>query len=78
MPSMPRSASSSNDLPQIGRRPPNPSVPMLSGLMWVVVGVVILVAFRASWHVVVGIVCIGIGALFVRGGVVAARRQTRR
>ncbi|HKA03804.1 MAG TPA: hypothetical protein VKD67_05725 [Acidimicrobiales bacterium] len=62
---------------QVGRRPPLPAVPIMSGLMWVVVGVVILVAFTASWKWIVGIVCIGVGLLFLRGGLAAYLRQHR-
>jgi hypothetical protein len=64
--------------PQVGRRPPNPTVPLLSGLMWFVVGCIVLFAFSAGWHIAVGIACIGVGGLFVRGALAAARRQTRR
>jgi hypothetical protein len=50
---------------------------MLTGLMWVVVGVVIMVSFRAGWRYVVGAVSIGIGALFLRGGLTALSRRAR-
>jgi hypothetical protein len=52
-------------------------VPLLSGAMWVVVGIFILVSFSAGWKYVVGAVCIGVGLLFLRGGLVAYLRQHR-
>jgi hypothetical protein len=64
-------------LGQVGRRPPQPAVPLLSGVMWIVVGIVIIVAFTAGWKYVAGIVCIGIGILFLRGGLVALARRDR-
>ena len=54
-----------------------PAVPLFSGIMWIVVGVVILVGFTAGWKWIVGIVCIGVGLLFVRGGLAAYVRQHR-
>jgi hypothetical protein len=62
---------------QVGRRPPVPGVPIMTGLMWIIVGVVILVWFTAGWKWAVGIVCIGVGLLFLRGGLVAYVRQRR-
>jgi hypothetical protein len=62
---------------QVGRRPPVPAVPLFSGVMWIVVGVVILVGFTAGWKWIVGILCIGVGLLFVRGGLAAYLRQHR-
>jgi hypothetical protein len=43
--------------------------------MWVIVGVAILVGFHAGWKWAVGLVCIGIGLLFMRGGLVAVVRR---
>lgn len=62
---------------QVGRRPPVPAVPIMSGLMWIVVGVVVLIWFTAGWKWAVGIVCIGVGLLFLRGGLAAYVRQRR-
>jgi len=64
--------------PQVGRRPPQPLVPIVSGVMWIVVGIVVLVRFTAGWRYVVGIVAIGIGLLFLRGGAAALARQAER
>jgi hypothetical protein len=61
---------------QVGRRPPNPVVPLLTGVMWIIVGVVIVVWFDAGWRFVVGFVCIGVGGLFVRGGLAALIRRS--
>ena len=46
--------------------------------MWVVVGIVVLVAFDATWKYVVGLVAIGVGVLFLRGGLTAVVRQDER
>jgi hypothetical protein len=54
-----------------------PAVPIMSGLMWIVVGLVVLIGFTAGWKWAVGIVCIGVGLLFLRGGLVAYVRQRR-
>jgi len=54
-----------------------PAVPVLTGLMWVCVGVVIMVWFTAGWKWIVGSVCVGIGLLFLRGGLAAYVRQHR-
>ena len=62
---------------QVGRRPPNPMVPIVSGVMWIVIGVIMMTSFTASWRYVVGAVCIGVGLLFVRGGLAAFIRQSR-
>jgi hypothetical protein len=43
--------------------------------MWIIVGIVALATFKASWKYVVGIFAIGVGLLFLRGGVVALVRQ---
>lgn len=62
----------------VGRRPPQPLVPLATGLMWIIVGVVILIWLTASWKYVAGIVAIGIGVLFARGGLAALIRQSNR
>jgi hypothetical protein len=66
-----------NAIGQVGRRPGSPSMPLIIGVMWVAVGVVILVTFTASWRFIVGIVCIGVGGLFIRGGLAAIVRRSR-
>ena len=53
-------------------------MPVLAGLMWLVVGIIALVTFTASWKYVVGIVAIGVGLLFLRGGITALVRQDAR
>lgn len=52
-------------------------VPIVSGVMWIVIGVIMMTSFTASWRYVVGAVCIGVGLLFVRGGLAAFIRQSR-
>jgi hypothetical protein len=63
---------------QVGRRPPQPMVPIVSGVMWIVVGIVVLVSFHAGFKFVIGIFAIGVGLLFLRGGLTAAARQQQR
>ena len=81
MPDKPRSKRS-HPVPltasQVGRRPPRPVIPVITGLMWIAVGIVALATFTSSWKVIVGVVAIGIGALFLRGGIVAFARQGAR
>jgi hypothetical protein len=63
---------------QVGRRPPQPFVPIITGLMWIAVGATALIWFDASWRYVVGIFAIGVGLLFLRGGLAAIVRQNER
>ena len=47
--------------------------------MWLAVGVVVLVDVSASWHLIPGIVAIGIGLFFLRGAAASlVRRDARR
>jgi hypothetical protein len=62
---------------QVGRRPSPPLVPLLSGTMWIIVGIAMFVVLTAGWRFIVGGVCIGVGLLFVRGGLVAIVRRSR-
>jgi hypothetical protein len=52
-------------------------VPLITGVMWITVGVVIFATFTAGWKYLVGGVCIGVGGLFVRGGLAAIVRRGR-
>jgi hypothetical protein len=66
---------------KVGRRPPQPIVPIASGLMWIGVGVVAFVSFSSGFKFVVGIFAVGVGLLFLRGGLTAAlvrQRQRQR
>lgn len=63
---------------QVGRRPPQPVIPVITGLMWIAVGIVALVTFTASWKTIAGVVAIGVGVLFLRGGIMAFARQGAR
>jgi hypothetical protein len=63
----------------VGRRPSSLSFLLLVSVMWLAVGVVILVGVSASWHIVPGIVAIGIGLFFLRGAATSlVRRDARR
>jgi hypothetical protein len=64
-------------LPQIGRRPPNPVFVLVVAAVWLGCGAFALVGLRASWRLIPGIVFIGIGVLFARGGIVALARRDR-
>ena len=46
--------------------------------MWIAVGIVALVTFTASWKTIAGVVAIGVGVLFLRGGIMAFARQGAR
>ena len=50
---------------------------MLAGIMWIVVGIIVLTTFTAGWRFVVGAVSIGVGLLFVRGALTAFARRDR-
>lgn len=45
--------------------------------MWIAVGIIMMVSLSAGWRFLVGAVCIGVGLLFVRGGLAAIVRQSR-
>jgi hypothetical protein len=64
---------------QVGRRPSSLGFLLLVSVMWLAVGIVVLVGVSASWHIVPGIVAIGIGLFFLRGAAASlVRRDTRR
>jgi hypothetical protein len=47
--------------------------------MWIAVGVVVLTSVQADWHLIPGIVAIGIGLFFLRGAsATILRRDARR
>ena len=62
---------------QVGRRPPNIVVVLLTGVMWVAVGVIMLLGLTTGWKWAVGLFSIGVGVLFLRGFVVAVLRRDR-
>jgi hypothetical protein len=62
----------------VGKRPSPPANLILIGLAWVACGVVAFASLSASWKIIPGVVFIGIGLLFLRGGFTAAARQERR
>jgi len=50
----------------------------IMGVLWVGAGVVAVTSLHASWHLVPGIVFMGIGVLFLRGAAATVvRRETR-
>ena len=60
---------------QVGRRPSNPALIMLVGLIWVGCGVYALFSLTASWKLIPAILFVGIGLFFIRG---AAATYVRR
>jgi len=68
----------SGPLLQPGRRPTSPGLLLAVALMWIAAGVVDLVALRASWKLVPGIVFIGIGLLYLRGAAATVARRADR
>jgi hypothetical protein len=70
----PRAGRSDNGAYRVGRRRSHPLVLALAALGWFGVGLAILVASDLRWHVVMGVVALGFGALYARGllGVLAA------
>jgi hypothetical protein len=63
---------------EIGRRPSSPAFLVLVAAMWIAVGVIAILSLTASWRLVPGIVCIGIGLLFLRGAGATVVRRDRR
>lgn len=64
-------------LGQVGKRPSSPANLLVLGLAWIVCGVLALVALEASWKLIPGAVMIGIGLLFLRGGLTSVARRDR-
>jgi hypothetical protein len=63
---------------QVGKRPSNPGFLLVLGVLWFGAGIVALIALHVAWRLVPGIVFIGIGSFYLRGGIVAANRRQRR
>ena len=61
---------------QVGRRPSSPLFLLIVGVGWVACGIVAFVALTASWKLVPAIFFVGVGALWIRGAVTAAARQS--
>lgn len=51
---------------------------MVVGVMWLAVGLVILLTLRAPWRFIPGIVSLGIGLMFLRGGAATVLRREHR
>ncbi len=60
---------------QVGRRPSPPPLLFAIAIMWIVAGIVALVAMSASWKLVPGVVFIGIGLLYLRGALTTVARR---
>jgi hypothetical protein len=61
--------------PQVGRRPSPPGLLFAIAGMWIAVGIIALVALSATWKLIPGIVFIGIGLLYLRGGLTTVARR---
>ena len=61
--------------PQVGKRPSPPGLLFLIGAVWVVAGIVLIFALHSSWKLVPVVVSIGIGLLYIRGGITALARH---
>jgi hypothetical protein len=61
--------------PQVGKRPSPPALLFAISAMWIVVGVILLVSLSASWKFIPGIVCIGLGLMYLRGAVITVARR---
>ena len=66
-----------DDAPQVGRRPSSPGLLFAIAAMWIVVGVVALVALSAAWRLIPGVVFIGIGLLYLRGALTTVVRRDK-
>ena len=64
-------------LGQVGKRPSSAANLLVLGVAWIGCGVLALVALTASWKFIPGVVMIGIGLLFLRGGFTAVARRDR-
>ena len=49
----------------------------LTGIMWIVCGVVALTALHAAWKFIPGIFFIGVGLMWIRGAAVTQARHER-
>ncbi|MGO9872661.1 MAG: hypothetical protein ACLPVY_02580 [Acidimicrobiia bacterium] len=65
------------DLPQVGKRPSSPLMLAVTGVVWIVCGVIALTELHASWKFIPAIFFIGVGLLWVRGAAATAARHER-
>jgi hypothetical protein len=64
--------------PQVGRHPSPPLLLFAIAAMWILVGVIALVALSATWRLIPGIVFIGLGLLYLRGALTTVARRGER
>jgi hypothetical protein len=62
-------------VPQVGKRPSPPALLFAIGAIWVAVGIVLVFTLHSGWKLVPVVVSIGIGALYLRGGITALARR---
>ena len=62
-------------VPQVGKRPSPPALLFAIGAIWVAAGIVLVFALHSSWKLVPVVVSIGIGVLYLRGGITALARR---
>jgi hypothetical protein len=60
-----------------GRRPSNPSFLLVVGVVWIACGFVALIGMSAGWRLIPAIFFVGMGLLYLRGGLVALARRDR-
>ena len=76
-----RSRRSPGDKPlgQVGKRPSNPAMLLLLGVMWIGGGVVAFIDLHASWRLIPSIAFTGVGLLYLRAaGTTFLRQEGRR
>ena len=59
----------------VGKRPSNPAVLALVGMIWLAAAVGAYVGLRTSWKLIVIVVFAGIGLLYLRGAAGAYLRR---
>lgn len=64
-----------NGPPVVGKRPSNPALLALVGLMWLAAAVAGYVGLHKSWKLIVIVVFAGIGLLYLRGAAGAYLRR---
>lgn len=65
-------------LPQVGKRPSPPGFLLAIGLFWIAASIVMVFALHSSWKLVPVVVGLGVGMLYLRGGLTALARRAER